>query len=260
MRTLWLCLKAEILKGRRSFATWLSLIGTLANVLLFSLFYLYGPVQGTPIQFENPWREFILLFYNGIAFMMLPLYVIILTSLINFQEHRTDSWSNMLTLPVSRWQLYWSKQLYTLLHFACAHLLFILGMLLSGGLIGILAPEKELLTAGPPLDLIAWLGFQTVLAILGLLAFHHWLSWRFRHFIVPLTIGILGFVLSALLSPMWEGSPFFWYSIPLFYMRGVKDTLEVRTYGGLGLHLWMSLLYFFLFTAIGSGNIARREV
>jgi hypothetical protein len=260
MSTFRACLQAEILKGKRSFATWLSLFGTGANVLLFSLFYLYGPTQGTPIAQHNPWEPFVLLFFNGIAFMMLPLYVIILTSLINFQEHRSGSWNNLFALPVSRWQLYSSKQLYTLLHFIAAHLLFIAGMLLSGALIGLFRPQSGLLDAWPPPGLIAALAGQTILAILGLLAFHHWISWRFRHFIIPLTIGILGFVLSALLSPMWEGSPFFWYSIPLFYMPVVNDILEVPIYAGVGLHLWMSLFYFLLFTGIGYWNVGRRTV
>lgn len=260
MNAHWACLKAEILKGRRSFATWLSLIGTVANVLLFSLFYLFGPADGTLISPINPWRDFILVFFNGIAFMMLPLYVIILCSLVNFQEHRSETWTNLFTLPLSRWKLYWNKQLYILLHFIAAHLLFILGMVLSGLIIGLIKPGTGLLTAAPPLGLIASLGGQTIASVLGLLAFHHWLSWRFRHFIVPLTIGILGFVLSALLSPQWMGSPFFWYSIPLFYMPVATDMLEVPIYAGIGLHLWMSLFFFILFTAIGYWNVARRAV
>lgn len=257
MRVFWACLKAEVLKGQRSFATWLSLTGTLANVLLFSLFWLFKPTEGTPISDKNPWDEFTLLFFNGIAFMMLPLYVIILTNLINYQEHRSGAWLNLFTLPLSKWPIYWGKQVYTLLHFIAAHALFVIGMVLSGGLIGLLWPSSGLLGSLPSMSLILSLALQTVVSILGLLAFHHWISWRFRQFIIPLTIGILGFVLASLLGPMWTGSPYFWYSTPLLYMPVQMNAVEVPTFLGIGLHLWMSLAFFLGFTVFGYWDVRR---
>jgi hypothetical protein len=252
-------LKAEIQKGKNSFALWLSLFGTVANVVMFSLYFLFRPApEGVGVE-KAPWEAFIVLFYDSVSFMMLPLYVIILCSLITFQEHRSGSWMNLLSLPLTRWQLYSAKQVYTLLHFVAAHLLFIVSMLLAGLLIGLFYPASGLL-AFPPLGLIALLAAYTILSILGLLAFHAWISWRFSHFIIPLTIGIIGFVLAALLGPEWPGAVGFWYATPIVYMPEWRGLVEYESWGGLGLHYGASLFWFGFFTLIGYWDIRRRDM
>lgn len=254
-----LALKAEFLKGRHSFAYWLSLFGTGANVIMFSFYFLFQPNETIGQSLGKDWDGFILLFYNSVSFMMLPLYVIILCSLIAFQEHRSGSWVNLLSLPLSRWHLYWSKQLYTLLHFIAAHTLFIVGMVLAGWFIGLVFPQTGLLSL-PPLGLIVALAFKTVLSILGLLAFHSWMSWRFSHFIIPLTIGIIGFVLAALLGPEWVCAPWFWYASPIIYMPEVIGVVSYPQMLGLSLEYWTSLGWFVLFTTLGYFDIRKRDM
>jgi len=252
-------LKAEFQKGKNSFALWLSLFGTVANVLMFSLYFLFRPESGSEGMERTPWEEFIVLFYDSVSFMMLPLYVIILCSLITFQEHRSGSWINLMSLPLTRWQLYWGKQVYILLHFMAAHLLFVFGMLLAGFLIGLLFPASGLLDL-PPFRLIASLATYTILSILGLLAFHAWVSWRFSHFIIPLTIGIIGFVLAAILGPEWPGAVGFWYATPIVYMPDWRGVVAYGSWAGIGIHYWASLLWFGVFTLIGYLDIRGRDM
>ena len=240
------CLKGEVLKSRNSFAVGLSLVGTVANVLLFfSLELFRGPRVLTT---DNPWNGYVQNHYAGIALMMLPLYVIILTSLVAFMEHRRQTWGQLLLLPVSRWNLYASKLAFTLGLFVVAHLLFIVGMLLSGGILGLVRPDSRLLTIGPDWSMIGQLARQTVVSILGLMALHYWLSLRFRHFIIPLTIGILGFVAVSLLGPDWT---YLWlvpYGPPTQFMPALEGRVGAEA---VWLSQWTSALYFVLFTAIG---------
>lgn len=250
--------QAEFYKGRHSFALWLSLFGTVANVVMFSLYYLFQPSSSNTPQADG-WEAFIYLFYESVSFMMLPLYVIILCSLVTFQEHRPGTWVNLLSLPVTRWQLYLGKQTYILLHFIAAHLLFILGMLLVGLIIGIVVPASNLFSF-PPIGLVLELASKTVLSILGLLAFHHWISWRFRPFIIPLTIGIIGFVFAALLGPDWVGAPWFWYATPIIYVPQEMGVVEYPSVPGLGLPYLSSMAWALIFTFLGGFNIKRLDM
>lgn len=248
----WLaCLQAEIQKSRNSWAVWLSLAGTVANVLIF--FGMHWLTDDWIAQGENPWWGFTMGFYEGIAFMMLPLYVIILCTLVTFLEHRQGMWVNLDTLPVPPGQVYWSKQLFTLGLFVVAHLLFIIGMLLAGVVLGLLRPETGLLEEAPDAGQIAGLALRTVWTILGLLGFQFWISWRFPQFIVPLLIGILGFVTVTLLGPAWPGSAWLPYAYPIQYAPAYRGAIDLVEWGNLPAYVWLSPVYFILFSVIGMG-------
>jgi hypothetical protein len=209
---------AEIHKGRNSFAVWLSLAGTVANaVMLFALMW-WDQAKWEESSFENPWQTYVVGHYEGIAFMMLPLYVIILASLVTFMEHRRQMWVQLNTLPVERWKIYQAKQLYILLLFIAAHVLFIFAFLFTGCLLGLVKPETGLLQHWPDGVQILELAGKTVFSILALLSLQYGLSLKFRHFIIPLTIGILGFVLASLLGPGWNYAFLNPYAYPIHFM------------------------------------------
>lgn len=253
-------LKAEILKSQNSFAVWLSLAGTAANLVLFFVLHLFGqesiPLGSTP----NPWTAWIDNHYAGVAFMMLPLYVIILAALVYFMEHRHDMWTQLYALPVQRWHYYLAKMLFTLLLFFAAHVLFMAGLLLGGGLLGLLKPGSGLLRAAPPLGKMLILASKTHLSILGLLALQSWISWRFPHFIVSLLIGILGFVLSGLLGPDWPWIHLIPWAPPMVYMPACLGEVSFVQRFGLTAPEWSSLAYALLFTALGWWSVRRRQV
>ncbi len=249
-------LRAETHKSRNSFAVWLSLAGTVANTLIFFVIQYFNSdwIEAA----ENPWWGFVNGYYDGVAFMMLPLFVIILCSLVTFMEHRQEMWSNLYTLPLARSNLYWSKKLFTLLLFIAAHLLFVGGVLLSGLVMGLLRPDTALLQHPPDGVQLLTLAFQTVWTILGLLAFHFWISWRFTHFILPLLIGILGFVVVSLLGPGWFGNNFILYAYPIQYMPAYQGSITLATLAGKPWYFWLSPLYFVLFSLMGQYDVGRR--
>ena len=160
-------------------------------------------------------------------------------------------WGMLYTLPVSRSALYGSKLVFTLLLFVASHLLFILGILLSGGLVGLLRPATGLLQHLPDFGQLALLALQTVWVVLGLLGLHFWISWRFEHFIIPLLIGILGFVAASLLGPGFFGNNFIPYAYPIQYMPAYQGEVLLARWGGLPYYVWLSPLYGLLFTGLG---------
>lgn len=252
------CLQAEIRKARNSFALWLSLAGTVANVLIFFIIHYFS--SDWMEAGVNPWQGYVNGHYAGVAFMMLPLYVIILCSLVTFMEHRQRMWGNLFTMAVSKRNLYWSKQFFTLLLFAAAHILFIIGLLFSGLLMGVVRPETGLLTKAPDFVQLFSLAFQTVWSVLGLLALHFWISWRFQHFIIPLLIGILGFVVVSFLGPDWYGSNFIPYAYPIQYMPAYQGTVDLPLAGGALFFVWLSPMYFLIFSVLGFRDVRRLEM
>lgn len=230
---------AEIQKGRNSFAVWLSLVGTVANAVMLFLLMWWDASKWEESSFQNPWQTYVVGHYEGIAFMMLPLYVIILASLVTFMEHRRQMWIQLNTLPVERWKIYQAKQVYILLLFIAAHILFILAFLLTGFLLGIIKPDTGLLNHWPDGMQILELAGKTVFSILALLSLQYGLSMKFGHFIIPLTIGILGFVLASLLGPAWGYAFLNPYAYPIHFM---PEYLGQVRHGGAG--FWVMNLVF----------------
>lgn len=239
---LFRCLLAEMQKSRRSMAVWLASLGTLANVLIFAALAIFD--ESKPIA---NWADYFAVHYEGIAFMMLPLFVIILCSLVTYPEHRTDTWVLLRTLPVGVGPIYFSKYLFMLGLFFLAHLAFVAGMLGSGWLLGWLHSDFSGLHQMPDWSLLGQLIGQTLLSVLGLLSLHYWLSLMFRPFIISLTIGILGFVATLLLQDQW---PLLWllpYAPPVEYVRLLDPAQTLPLRHGLYLGLWASLAYSVLF-------------
>lgn len=251
---------AEIIKTKGSFILWLSLVGTLANVSIFFLQHALGLEELLPLHSTGGgWTAYIENNYAGISFMMLPLYVIILASLVTFVEHRTQTWVHLYTLPFPPWAYYAGKLLYTLLHFVAAHVLFVVGMLLSGALLGLFREDMGAFT-GQHLLLIGELAGQTILSILALLSWQFWMSWRFAHFIIPLTIGILGFVGTALLGPEWPYQIFNPYAYPTAFMPGHLGAADLSGWAtGIPWPV-VGVSLFFGFWGLGWYEVRRRKM
>ena len=250
-------LRAEILKSRNSFAVWLSVLGTIGNMIIFFLinWFNFGPhLFGGE---ASDWEVYILNHYEGIAFMMLPLYVIILATLLTFMEHRSGTWALLMSLPSSRATVYSAKLAFGLLLFIAAHLFFVMGLFLSGLLTSLLHPELSMPIPAFPVKIIAILAIKTVFSIIALLGLHFWISLRFRHFIIPLTIGILGFVFTSILSPAF---PYQWlnpYAFPICYMPAQLEMIELPSVGFWNLHDGMSMLWGLLFWCLGVWEVQR---
>jgi hypothetical protein len=223
--------------------------------LFFSLHWLNpGKWRG-----EGHWEDYILNFYEGVAFMMLPLYVVILAALVSFMEHRRGMWTHLFVLPLNRSQLYVGKLIYLLFHFLAAHLLFIWACWLRAICWGGWILPTTFGKTGFLFFLIGTLAAKTFLSILGLLSLQYWLSLRFNHFIIPLTIGILGFVAVALLGADWPHISYIPFAPPVLYMQVFRGELILETWGPFSLAELASMGFFLLFLIIGLIDFSKRE-
>lgn len=238
-------LEAEVLKVKNSLAFWLSFLGTTGIIVAFFFIMLFGTENFIPSEGAHPWRHFFLVYYEGTAFMLLPLFAIIIATLMCYIEYRNNTWKHLLISTVPRTYLYLSKLLLTYLMIIIAHFLFIILMLISGVMLGLIRPDLQLFSTAPDMIFLFKLAFKTIISIGAMLAIQFWVSIRFRSFIVALGVGVIGFVLSSLLTDAWEYVIFLPYTYPLLYLR------EVYLDNWLSSVEIYSIMYFLLCTVLG---------
>ncbi|MEK6478462.1 ABC transporter permease [Catalinimonas sp. 4WD22] len=245
MKKFKLSLEAEILKAKNSLALWLSLLGTTGIIVAFFFIILFGTENFVPSGEAHPWRHFFLAYYEGTAFMLLPLFAIIIATLVCYVEYSNNMWKHLLISTANRSELYLSKLLLTYLMIITAHFLFIILMLISGVILGLIRPDLKLFNTAPDMIFLFKLAFKTIISIGAMLSIQFWVSIRFRSFIVALGVGVIGFVLSSLLIDGWDYVIFIPYTYPLLYLREVY------------LEHWLSsveiysIIYFLLCTVLG---------
>lgn len=118
----------EFLKVRRTLALWMTLLCPLSVVLLQLLSALHN--DGALLR-ERGWGFFwqstFMLWFS----FMLPLYLGLLTALMNAIEHQNHGWRLLATLPQERWQLFVAKVVVMLAFAALSSLWLLLSSCLA---------------------------------------------------------------------------------------------------------------------------------
>lgn len=199
-------LTVEAMKLRRSLALLVTLACPLMVVLLlFAVTLKQMPANGMkPAQWGNLWAGVSALW----CYFMLPLYVALITTLVNGSEHRNQTWRLMLTLPVGRGELFAAKALVAWGLVAAANAMLVLGMLAALGILfGMGYPTAGMLQAAPLLA-IASIPF----ACIPVLVIQHAASWRMNSVVPPLAIGVV-----ATMGIVQLGSSKYWLYYPWSY-------------------------------------------
>jgi ABC-2 type transport system permease protein len=174
----------ETIKLRRSLALALCFAAPacVAFICLLFLVSKKGP---------SPWHG---LFGEGLAlwaYFMLPMSVTALTVLIAQIEHGPRMWNHILALPVPRWRIFAAKAVVALGMAALMTVVFT-AMLIGIGFGWSAAIPDRALTGAPPLGMLALSMACVFVASFALVAVQLWAALRFRSFVPPLTLGIMG--------------------------------------------------------------------
>ncbi len=149
------------------------------------------------------------------SYFMMPLYIALITGLLNGQEHKNQTWRLMLTLPVSQLQLFVVKGILAWLFVVASTLALIAGTALTVGGLGLAGAAME---DAFPAELLTTLG-KIALTCLPVLMIQHALSWRFQNLVLPLAVGVIGTmgVLQFGGSTYWVWNP---WTYPAMAMMG----------------------------------------
>jgi lantibiotic transport system permease protein len=199
-------LSVELLKIRRSLALLMMVAIPLMVVVLNAAMLLKRP--GLAALGPQHWPMYWMGNTGLWCYFMLPLYIALVTGLLNGQEHKNQTWRLMLTLPVSPYQLYAAKGLLALLFVLGANTVLIAGVVLSVGVLGVSGANIEGAFAAPMLLPVA----KVTLACLPVLVIQHAVSWRFQNIVLPLAIGVV-----ATMGIVQIGSSAKWVYFPWSY-------------------------------------------
>lgn len=240
--------QSEWLKTKRSLASWLVIVGGFFIPLIILAGRMLYPEKllkehPSPLFWENLLRQS----WQLMALFLLPMGVILATSLITQIEYRNNTWKQLHTTPQRLSTIFWSKLCVILVMMVQFFVLFHIGMYLSGVLPAVFFTRLDYPKKAFPFLHFFKTGSYFFIDCLPIVALQYLISLQFRNFMVPLGVGI-GVLLAALFAVEWE----YGYVIPYTYspydflsLRGAK----LKALQHFNIHL-LALVYFTLFTLL----------
>lgn len=168
----------------------------------------------------NPWGKY---FRGSMAiysiFVLAP-FIILTISGMAFIEQRANAWKYIYSNAVRRSHIYFYKLFMVLLIlvamvFVMTSILWLLTFILDAKF-----PEMEFSYYKPALNDFFLVNLHSIIAALGIVGIQFFLCMNFKNFMIPLGVGIFGFVLAFIL--MVAGSKYSIY-LPYEYPMVVKD-------------------------------------
>lgn len=248
--------KNEVIKLKRTFAFWLTIISALIFPLLFFIVYLVKHAKLIPALGVNPWVKFMdNQIQNSIPFLV-PMFIVLITSLIIQVEHKSNGIKHLFSLPIPKWSVYFGKMTIVLFSIIVTYIYFFLAILVFGVLLGVFHSELGFLDFQPDyLKYIKMLGMSFV-ASLGIVGIQFWMSFRFKNFIVPMGVGMTMVIVGMIASQAPE-SIYFPYSYNILSITlGEKMPLTM----GISSIAIYSLICFVVTCVLGYIDIKRLNV
>ena len=256
MKTFVHSLQSEWLKTRHSAASWLVVCGGFFIPLILTIVQVFYPEQISPsIMAPHFWESLFLKSWESMAFLLLPVGVILATSLITQIEYKNNTWKQVLATPQSLLTVFLAKYAVVIILLAQFFLLFTLGYVASGYLPSLLNGTFDF-----PKEAFPW--FQVLkqsgcffLTALPLLAIQYLISLRFRNFLVSIGFG-LAMVIASIFVLQWK----FGYLMPFAYTSKHYMAISHRTMNPGDEHIYLlSLGYFILVTLVSYIIFIRRR-
>ncbi|UPT68403.1 MAG: ABC transporter permease [Sphingobacteriales bacterium JAD_PAG50586_3] len=206
-------LQSEWLKTKRSTSFWLAIIGGFFIPLIWLIIFFYKgetindypPIPGMwTIHYNSLWQ-------NMVSFL-LPMGVILSSSLITQLEYKNNTWKQVHTTPQSFATVYFAKLSAILLLTLQFFVFFNIGILLSA-YIPTLVLEGGLPNESLPVWEVIKSNTKIFITILPIIAIQYLISLRFKNFLVSVGIGLLGLIGALIATPVWEHA----YLIPYSY-------------------------------------------
>jgi lantibiotic transport system permease protein len=246
-------LRSELLKTRRTASLYLCALTAGALPFIFLLDMCFGTLERDTLQY--PWKAFFMHGLMGLCFVILPLYTIMVSTLLQQIEYRNGTWKQVLAAPQPKGRLYMAKFLVLQFYILLMLCSFILLMLASAGVAQLLRPDVVLFSQRSDWRQFFTTAGTTYTAILGISAFQLWLSMRFRNFIAPIGIGLALWLLAFMLlfEIKWVHADLFPYAYPAL------NIYPMATSSAAFLPLW-SLGYAALFVGLGFLDFRRKIV
>lgn len=237
--------QSEWLKRKRSLATWLVIVGGFFTPVIVIAARLLQP-EKTIKTYSSPdfWFQLWRNSWESMAIMLLPMGVILATSLVTQLEYKNNTWKQVHASPVGLATLYFSKLSVIIFMMFQFFILFNIGIYLSAIIPYLVMDVEYPSTAIPYMTFLKdnALYFVDCLPIIGL---QYLISLRFKNFLVPVGAGLI-LLVGSIFSISWKYGYLVPYSYCMYhYLMGIG-----KAHPAGNTHL-MATGYFLLFTVTG---------
>jgi len=196
-------IRSEWLKTKNSTSSWLCLIGGffIPIVYLVSAFINHTCINNYNIE-VNIWEKYFLQLWRNMLALLLPMGVILASSLITQIEYKNNTWKQLHSTPQSYTTIFFSKFFVIIFMTIKFFVFFDLGIILSG-FIPCLIFDGHLPKNDIPFLFFVKESFKYFLTCLPIIAIQYLVSLKYKNFIVPIGIGILGLI-GSLIGLSWK--------------------------------------------------------
>jgi hypothetical protein len=245
-------LRAEMLKTKRtaSFYFTIVLAGFIPAILLLNI--LTGGEDLTAIR-KDPLNGIFQLGAERTGFLFLPLFVILVCTLLPQIEYRNNTWKQVFTAPQTKGNVFFAK----FLNIHLLLLLFLMANLLFLSLVVVIThlsiPSVQLLQQPFNTERLLVRNANMYIVMLALCSLQFWLGLRFRNFIIPISVGLVLWIFGIIL--VFEESnlvDYYPYSFSIFPTVAKLQPKMAQV-------AWTSAGYATLFLLLGFLDFRRRR-
>lgn len=222
-------LLSEFNKYRRTLVYWLVVLCPFALIFFVYTANSLGAAKSLVQAVENgknPWEQYILIHYRALSIFLLPLYVAMMTGMVYGREHRNNSWKHLYALPVPRWSIELSKNIFSLLMIFFTIFIYAWFVVLSGYLLSFTHPKLDFTKFDIRLGFNLLMAFKVFFSTLGIWAVHNWLGRRFVNFGYNIGIALIGVISASILIKGWKYVKYYLYAWPAI---SILDKKELHT-------------------------------
>jgi hypothetical protein len=205
--------QSEWLKKKHSAGAWLTVTGGcfVPAIVLAQRLYERKTLAATN-QSPELWEVLYSRSWQYMLFFLLPMGVILVTSLIAQLEVRNNAWKQLHTTPQHPALIFFAKLSVILVMLTQFFLLFNLGIYLTGVIPGLLFSDVPLPRQGFPLLKFLQGNSLFFLTCLPIVTLQYLLSLHFKNFLAPVGIGF-GIYMVSMIAIRWKYA----YLIPYSY-------------------------------------------
>jgi len=206
--------KAEFIKIQRSNALWFTLIGAAFIPSINFIKLVSRPDMFVSKMKDDLWTIYINDNWAVAASFFLPIFVILVISLVTQIEYGNNTWKQVYTTPRSYFDIFLSKFLVINFLIIACFVLFTILIVASGYAVCAVNHDYEFLSTPVPWAHLLALMEKMYASILGIIAIQYWLSVRIKNFITPIGIG-MALIIVGYMIRQWEYIAYYPYMHPL---------------------------------------------
>jgi lantibiotic transport system permease protein len=208
--------QSEWLKKKRSLAVWLVVIGSLFTPAI-TLLIAVTHSDGLPKKYadQNFWINYWNQCWQPMSFMLLPLGIVLATSLVTQLEFKNNTWKQLHASPQSLTTIFFSKFAVLLVMMVQLFLLFNIFTFLTSVVPPLVFNDVPFPNTTIPYTQILKYNALMFLDCLPILALQYLLGLQFKNFMVPVGAGMVIWLLGTL-GLSWKYSFIFPYLYSAF--------------------------------------------